>query len=476
MKYRHFQSLLFLFMLILAALVASCNLIIDGDDDAYNERQAQCKITNLTLDPSGIMLGGVTKIRATVSSVDDKEGIYTAIFYIEEDEVYCENVLIQPGEEITVSFQLTGESVGSYRVRIEKASEVLTVYEWSKYTLKYDNGEAYGIYFLTGETGHIVHFMPESKPFIIQKITIYMNMVVEAPRDLDVRYITLRIWNKDKSQLLWTQEYPWRELVGGEGWKELEVPDVLVIDDFHVELVTGSQGIQRIEREEVTNYIAIGWDRPSPKTDLTAPVTKTRSGVSNMGILLTTPNVMHEGIRWFIRTEGKCAPLVLAYDDGGDEEWHWTNGNYNVLFAPPALPFTIKNIAIYGYARAKDAADYRSKKATVRIKQEANGAVLWQGDFDWSRFELDNAKWVMIKIPDIECNGMFYVDVITYSTDENSCIKIGIDYSNRNRHSSLSSDVLLKPGFSGQLKGSEFDSDSANWMIRVEGVYIVQTF
>jgi hypothetical protein len=186
--------------------------------------------------------------------------------------------------------------------------------------------------------------------------------------------------------------------------------------------------------------------------------------------------VMYEGIRWFIRVEGDCAPLLLTYDDGEDEEWHWTNANYNVLFSPPSLPFTIRNVMIYGYANINDLTGYRNKKFMVRIKEETSGEVLWQGDFNWSLFDLDRAKWVKIGVPDIESEGPFYVNVITDSTDEESCIRVGIDYGSRNRHSSISSDVMLRPGFSGQMKGSEYDSDSANWMIRVDGVYIVQTF
>jgi hypothetical protein len=265
-------------------------------------------------------------------------------------------------------------------------------------------------------------------------------------------------------------------LEGGAGWKELEVPDIPVNDDFHVELVTVSEGIQKPGQDEITNYITVGWDRPSPKTELTGPFAKTRSGLSKMGTLITTPNIMYEGVRWFIRAEGECAPLSLAYDDGEDEEWHWTNGNYGVLFAPPSLPFTIKDVMIYGYADINEHAGYTSKKFTVRIKEETNGEVLWQGDFDWSLFDLDRAKWVKIKVPDIESAGAFYVNVITDSVDKDSCLKIGIDYGSRNRHSFLSSDVILRPGFSGEITGSEFDSDSANWMIRVDGVYILQTF
>ena len=254
------------------------------------------------------------------------------------------------------------------------------------------------------------------------------------------------------------------------------MPDLAVNDDFHVELVTGSEYIQKTDQDEITNYIAVGWDRPSLKTETTGTFAKTRSGLSKMGTLITTPNVMYEGIRWFIRTEGECAPFVLAYDDGGDEEWHWTNANYSVLFSPPTLPFIIRNITIYGYADTKDLTDYRSKRVTVRVKEEASGEVLWQGDFDWRLFDLDNAKWVRISAPDIECWGAFYIDVITNSTDKDSCIKLGIDYGDRNRHSFISSDVLLRPGFSGQVEGSEYDSDTANWMIRAEGVYIIQTF
>jgi len=142
-----------------------------------------------------------------------------------------------------------------------------------------------------------------------------------------------------------------------------------------------------------------------------------------------------------------------------------------VSFSPASTPFEVQTIKIYGYIRTKDITDLMSKRFTVRIRDQTTKSILWEQDLLWDVFTPDQAKWVEIKTPNIECSGDFYVRLISNSVDEDNCVVIGVDTSGPNKHSYIAQDLLSTPGKSTQIKGTEYDKDNSNWMIRVDGIY-----
>lgn len=440
-------------------------------EDTPRQKALECEVGPLTITPGAIMVDGSATVSATVTNNEDEAGIYTAVLSIEGEKYASQQVLLGPETSKEVSFEVQVTIPGSYKLSIATSSAVITVYDWSPTTIKYDGGNSLGAYYITGEMGHIVHFTPKAKPFELQKIKIYGTVQIENPKDLDTRQFTVRVWNSDKSELLWTGDFPWRLFDGPISWKEIELPDIKVNDDFHLEVVTHSEQLQMIANEEIANYITISWDRPMLQEGQPESVLETRSGWSQMGSLVKAPKGIHEAINWFIRAEGVGAPLMLSYDDGEDEEWNWTTASYFVTFSPVSTPFEVQTITIYGYVSAKDINNLKSKRFTVRIRDQTTKEILWEQNLLWDVFTLERAKWVVFKTPGIMCSGNFYVRLIPNSVDEDNCLAIGVDTSNPNRHSYIAQDLLSTPGKSTQIKGAEYDKENSNWMIRVEGIY-----
>jgi hypothetical protein len=461
----HIVTLFILSFLMIFSLDA-CTFNEPGEDLPW-EKSPDFHIESIQVTPSAIMTGESTVAAVKVSNDGDEAGTYTAILLIEGTEFARKDAFIEPGTEEIIDFPVPGTTAGSYRLSVEKVSTIITVYDWSAYTIQYDSGLIGGSYYVAGELGHIVHFIPQSKPFKIKKIRVYGTADLENPRELDTKQCTVRIWNSDKSKLLWTQDFPWRLFHGPIDWREIEVPDITVEDDFHVEIVTHSQ----LPKEELVNYITIGWNKPQPQQGQTASTAETNSGVSNNGVLVQTSESMYKGINWFIRAEGEGAPRILKYDDGEDEEWHWTTSSHFVSFAPPASNYEVQKIMILGYVRAKDKRYLTEKKFTLRIRDQVSGNILWEQEYRWELFDLERAKWLEIKTPGVVCPGDFYIRLISNSVDEDNCIVIGVDSSSPNRHSYISRDVLMQPGESKKEEGADYDSERANWMIRVEGIY-----
>lgn len=444
----------------------ACTLTDSGEDLPW-EKSAEFHIESFQITPTSIMIGESSVATVKVSNSGDKAGTYTAVLLKEDVEFARKDAVIEPGMEENIDFQISDMSAGSYRFSIEKSNAIITVYDWTPYTIQYDSGVSGGAYYVAGELGHIVHFIPQAKPFKLKKILVYGTAELENTRELDTKQCTVRIWNRDKSALLWTQDVPWRLFSGPIAWREIEVPDIAVEDDFYIEIVTHSQ----VPTEALTNYITIGWNKPQPQQGQTASTAETNSGVSNNGVPIQTPESTYKGLNWFIRADGEGAPRILQYDDGEDEEWHWTTASHFVSFMPPAKNYEVQKILILGYVRAKEERYLSEKKFTLRIRDHETGNILWEQEYRWEIFGLEHAKWLEIKTPGVVCPGDFYIRLISNSVDENNCIVVGVDSSIPNRHSYISRDVLIKPGQSNKEDGSNYDSERDNWMIRVDGIY-----
>jgi hypothetical protein len=212
---------------------------------------------------------------------------------------------------------------------IGNSSTVLTVYNWSSYTIQYDgaDGSTVGAY-VDGEQGHIIHFTPPNRAFKIQKIRIFGTTKIKTTSELDNR-ITVRIWDKEGNNQLWSQDFPWRLFLGGS-WQDIKVPDVRVNDDFQVEVVTHSSaqgdpidfvsmtGIVPLVGDvagvvinfpwpvggDVQSAVLIGCNYPPSYIDSPYHPT-TRSGYSYMGKLIDPGQKRLEGIQWLIHVEGE---------------------------------------------------------------------------------------------------------------------------------------------------------------------------
>lgn len=460
---------IFLSMCFLGFSVTGCDLL--PDEEPFHEGSAEFEIGRLTLDPTGIMVGGSTMVITTVSNTGDEAGTYTAVLMMDDLEIARQDVSIAPDSQKEIQFEIQGYTPGSFKISLGKSSAVLAVYEWNTYTLQYDSGVSLGEHYTIGDLGHTVHFSPQAKPFKLEKVLVYGVAVLDNVKELDSRYVTLRIWSQDRSTLLWSGNFSWHVFQSPIGWKELEVPDLELNEDFYIELVTNSESTYMVGGSPVRNYLGIGWDRLPLPGEGQPQVAQVRSGWSRMGKLADPPASGYGDLNWFIRAEGEGVPLTLSYDDGEDEGWHWTQTSHFVNFSPPSKPFQVQKVLIYGYINVKYPGRVTEQKFTVRIRDQVSRKIVWEDEFKWNIFSADKAKWVSIKVPDVMCENDFYVRIITNSRSEDDCIFIGVDNSSANRHSYAAKEVLLKPGDTKKEEGADYNPETANWMVRVQGIY-----
>ena len=318
------------------------------DAESTSQKPAEFEVGPIKFEPATVMAGDSVTVTATVKNIGDVAGIYTAIFTVDGQETDRKDITVDQGSSQETSFQLSKTTAGSYKLAIGDSNTTMTVYEWQPYKIQYDesNGVRNGIY-VSGENGHIVHFTPPSKAFSIQKIKVFGTAKTLNTADLDKNNVTVRIWDKDGNNQLWSQDFPWRLFIADPCWREIKVPDVRVYDDFCVELVTHSTPMTYVGGTEiakpasgdpigleelvkiilggasatkgggttggVSNIVVIGFEYPQAYINSPLNRPETRSAYSYMG--KPTDTVEGEpiegrlkGINWLIRVEGEGAP------------------------------------------------------------------------------------------------------------------------------------------------------------------------
>jgi hypothetical protein len=318
---------------LLFATMASCSQPpATIENQPVSQKPAEFEVGPITFEPATVMVGDLFTATATVKNTGDIAGTYTATLSVNGQQVDSKVIPVDPGDSQQTSFQLSKINAGNYQIAIGNSSTVLTVYNWSSYTIQYDgaDGATVGAY-VDGEQGHIIHFTPPNRAFKIQKIRIFGMTRIKTTSELDNR-ITVRIWDKEGNNQLWSQDFPWRLFLGGS-WQDVKVPDVRVNDDFQVEVVTHSsaQG-DPIDFVSMTGIVLPGVDVAGVVINFPWPVggdvqsavligcnyppsyidspyhPTTRSGYSYMGKLIDPGQKRLEGIQWLIRVEGEGAP------------------------------------------------------------------------------------------------------------------------------------------------------------------------
>ncbi len=319
---------------LLFVTVAACSQPPPATESAPGLKPAAFEVGPITFEPPVVMVDDSVTVNATVNNVGDTAGTYTALLTIDRQVVDSQDIPLDARSSREVSFQHFKSTAGSYNLAIGNSSAVLTVYNWSPYTIQYyDDTYAYWppIY-VSGEMGHIVRFTPPNKAFRIQKIHIGGGVHFLFSTDLDKYNYTIRIWDSDSTNILWSQDIPWR-LFGGD----IEVPDIRVDDDFLVEIVTHSTPTCFVPHTEIPKPCGdpIGW--ATEKTDwkpgfrwspmrvvgiafccysqpsMKAPHSEIRSGYSYMGKQIDPEKDKSLGksftdINWAISVEGEGAP------------------------------------------------------------------------------------------------------------------------------------------------------------------------
>ncbi len=271
---------------------------------------ADFEVGPLSVVRNGVGVGEATTVSTIVINTGGIQGTYNAVLTVDGQQADQKNVAISPGASESVSFQLTKNAPGSYKLNIDGSAATLNVYQWP-ITIQYDLGEVYGEPLsLSNDYGHIVHFTPPTTPFKIQDIDVYAQALVSNNSDWDTRFVTVRIWNSDRTQQLWSVNLPWSDFRNemGSFWKTIQVPNIRADGDFYVEIVTHSNQFQGEmaawqSGPEVRPAIFVGYDSPTHYQTSGVLSTETRSGISEMGQLVETP-AKYQGFNWLIRVKG----------------------------------------------------------------------------------------------------------------------------------------------------------------------------
>jgi len=315
--------LAFLFLIILAACAPAAPAPTQPE---VNQKPAEFEVGPIAFEPPIVMVGDSVTVSASVSNIGGAAGSYTATLSIDGQTLDTKTVSVEPGSSREAVFQVANATAGSHEILIGNCSTTLIVYNWSPAAIRYDQsdwGQA-GIY-ISGDNGHLVRFTPPNKAFKIQKIRTAASVNILNNSDYQ-NHVTVRIWDKDGNNQLWSQDFTWLSF---HGWSDIEVPNVRVNDDFEVEVVTHSVPSEYIPGTSIPSpggdpidfftfssskgrlgpqrIVALLFDYPQSYLSQPGNRPETRSGYSYMGKLIDPGQKRLEGIRWLIRVEGEGA-------------------------------------------------------------------------------------------------------------------------------------------------------------------------
>lgn len=261
-------QLLVCVLLIAVCPAAACNQKSSGVKETTiveqpDKREVTFEVDMLSISPSIPMVEDTLSVSAVIKNTGDIAGTYMAVLTINQLEMDQKQVAVAPASSSTVVFRIDNLPAGNHQVGIGGSQTNITVYDWRPYTISYCKGQSDWTIFAgypgtlhgNGDVGQIVYFIVPSSPFKIQQIWINGEVTTENPQELDARYFTVRIWSNDRSQQLWSGQFPWRLFDKRMNWRTIDVPDIRVEDDFYIEVVTGSDS-----ENGAKNYMTIAFE------------------------------------------------------------------------------------------------------------------------------------------------------------------------------------------------------------------------
>ena len=164
--------------------------------------------------------------------------------------------------------------------------------------------------------------------------------------------------------------------------------------------------------------------------------------------------------------------IELKYDDGNADGFSSFTGGYLVDFLPPAVPFTIQKIRLFGTLKGASQGNFE-----VEIWDKER-IVLYKEVYPDTKFPLDGTAWVEVKVPNIAVSDKFYIHVWK-GTMLIAGLHLGVDESVKNEHSTITVQIIGITREAALWERAYFcncwfnDKSKANWMIRVVGTAMV---
>jgi hypothetical protein len=149
-------------------------------------------------------------------------------------------------------------------------------------------------------------------------------------------------------------------------------------------------------------------------------------------------------------------------------------GGYLIDFVPPATPFKVNKVRIFG---ALFGSGWEGKEFEVAILDK-NKEVLHNASYPVTKFPeyvWESPRWVELEVPNIKLADQFYIYVYT-GTGRLQGVHIGADDSGINQHCDIAINKAHEIVPSGWLCSQDqwyCDKSKVNWMIRVVGTTMV---
>jgi hypothetical protein len=160
--------------------------------------------------------------------------------------------------------------------------------------------------------------------------------------------------------------------------------------------------------------------------------------------------------------------VELKYDNGLARDFISSCGGYLVDFTPPASPFTLKKVRIFGGILGRPAAENFEVEVWDKDKK-----VLTNIKLPVTKFAPETPSWIEVELLDLKVDGKFYIHVYT-GTCRREGIHIGADGSVRNEHSTCTirrGGVTIESEWSALYPPDRWfaDKSKVNWMVRAVG-------
>jgi hypothetical protein len=211
---------------------------------------AKFQITSLDIKPTEITVGETAIISAEITNIGSTGGSYGATLSVDGKKIGTKDIDMEPGASQTVTFSLTKNDAGAYRIGVGERSATLTVKSKlvaKQVELKYDEGVAKDCLSLVKPaTGYSVGFVSPPDPFSISKVRVF-GLVYGSP-GFDIGNSDLQICDKDNKVLYSTaftgDKFPLRRRLGDNidstgAWADIDIPDVKVEGNFYIHIYTG---------------------------------------------------------------------------------------------------------------------------------------------------------------------------------------------------------------------------------------------
>jgi hypothetical protein len=210
----------------------------------------QFDVTSLTIKPKQVLIGDTATITAEIANTGGSAGIYNAILTVDGSRVSSKAISLAQGSTDTVTFSLSKDKAGAYKIAVGDSSSIFTVnpkMASKPSELKYDDGFATDYLGVDKPcTGYLIDFVPPSSPFTINTVRIYG--LIYGGHGFIINDIDVQIWDKDKNVIYKTtidkDSYPLLAYLPADiekqgGWAEIHIPDVKVDGNFYIHAYTG---------------------------------------------------------------------------------------------------------------------------------------------------------------------------------------------------------------------------------------------